>query len=281
MKSYLGDYIPKRNEIPNKLLDINDFNKFGVELFKEIAIPLRIISSIKRKNSETNEIIEYDKEIAVIIGSLVRFGKLLSSLLEQFVQSRTENALIFFRCLAETYINIKFFLKYTDDYTIKHFIKYSLQTEKEMLEIIKKNSSEREKVLSIENRMMKSINRAFDETDFSFDELNNSTKWKNKVKSRLSDILSPELYSFIYGAGSHAIHGNWQDLFTFHLEKGKNGYFPKPEWTIPQIQLLTSSTIISCDLLKSYSERFFPNDYDRISLFLMIDDILERCNKLI
>ncbi|MDZ7797804.1 MAG: hypothetical protein U5N56_12545 [Candidatus Marinimicrobia bacterium] len=69
-----------------------------------------------------------------------------------------------------------------------------------MLEIIKKNTENKNQVLAIEERMMKSINRAFDDTDFTFDELNSSTKWNKKVKGRISDILSPEAYAFIYGA---------------------------------------------------------------------------------
>jgi hypothetical protein len=280
MNKYLGDYIPVKTEIPNKFEDHNDFNHIGVELFKEIAIPIRIISSIKRANPETGAFVEYDKEIAVIIGSFVRYGKLTSSLLEQFTQARTENALIFFRCLAETFVNLKYFLKYTDDHTIKHFIKHSLQTEKEMLEIIKKNTSDKNRISPIEARMTKSINRAFDDTDFNFDELNNSTKWNKKVKGRISDILSPEAYSFIYGAGSHAIHGNWQDLFSFHLEKGENGYFPKPEWTTPQIQILTTATLLSCDLLKEYCKTFFSGDEEREELFRIIDDISKRCEIL-
>jgi hypothetical protein len=281
MNKYLGDYIPRKTEISENLTGLHDFNKVGVELFKEIAIPIRIISSSKRVNPQTGEFIEYEKETAVIIGSFVRYGKLTSSLLEQFTQTRAENAIIFFRCLAETFINLKYFLKYSDDFTIKHFIKHSLQTEKEMLEIIRKNVSDKEQMSHIEKRMTKSINQAFDETDFDFDELNKSTKWNKKVKSRISDILHPEAYSFIYGAGSQAIHGNWQDLVSFHLEKGENGYFPKTEWTVPQIQILTSATIMSCDILKEYLEFFIPNDNERSELFKLIQDISNRCEKLV
>ncbi|MDZ7797803.1 MAG: hypothetical protein U5N56_12540 [Candidatus Marinimicrobia bacterium] len=114
MNKYLGEYKPVKTEFPDKFENYNDFNHIGVDLFKEITIPIRIISSIKRANPETGKIVEYDKEIAVIIGSFVRYGKLTSSLLEQFTQARTENAIIFFRCLAETYINLKYFLKYTE-----------------------------------------------------------------------------------------------------------------------------------------------------------------------
>jgi hypothetical protein len=280
MNKYLGNYQPVKTEIPTSFKDFNDFNRIGVELFKEITIPVRIISSARRADPITNELIEYSKEVAVVIGSLIRFGKLSDSLLEQFVKARQENAIIFFRCLAETYINLKFFLKHSDNYTLQHYIKHSLQAERQVLEVIKKNTTKNKNTTHLEQRIIDSMNRAFDTADFEFDELNKSSKWKSKVKQRLSEIINPDAYALIYGLGSHSIHGNWQDLVMFHLKKGENGFLPNAEWTMPQIQILTAATFFSCDILIDYIEKLCPVDDEQQKMIELIKDIESRARKL-
>lgn len=235
----------------------DEYCSYGVELLKEFySISITVIL-IERRDSN-NQPVPYNKEEAALIGNLVRFNKLGSAFLEQITKKRLETSMIFFRCIAETYINIKYFLKFKDQHTLRHYIKHSLRQEMQLIEKIKSNIADKEEVLHIEKRMMESINRAFETSDFDFEEINNSTKWESKVKKRVLEIIDPAFYIFIYGNASHSIHGNWQDLLSFHLRKVENGFLPKSEWNIPNLQIINAVTILACDLLENYCDEIIP-----------------------
>ncbi|MBK9015769.1 MAG: hypothetical protein IPM82_17840 [Saprospiraceae bacterium] len=67
---------------------------------------------------------------------------------------------------------------------------------------------------------------------FTIDDLEAESKKKNKWKldgksfwKIHSEVDFEDLYSFIYGVGSDAVHGNWQEIFDFHLTRKDTGYF--------------------------------------------------------
>ncbi|MBA7546920.1 hypothetical protein ES705_39321 [subsurface metagenome] len=254
----------------------DEFCSYGVELLKEFFSISISISSIERRDSK-NELVPYNKEEAALIGNLVRFNKLGSAFLEQITKKRLETSMIFFRCLAETYINLKYFLKFKDQHTLRHYIKHSLRQEMQLIEKIKSNIAGKDEVLHIEQRMMDSINRAFETSDFDFEEINNSTKWESKVKKRVFEIIDPMFYSFIYGNASHSVHGNWQDLISMHLKKVDNGFIPKSEWTSPRLQVINSLTILACDLLENYSVEVLPDSDEKNELLEAIKSLGNRC----
>ena len=277
-----------KNKYPTTILDEkeisafkthDDFNIIGIEILKEIAILFTTVTGCIRVDSTGNEI-PFNHEEAAIIGNMVRFCKLTSAFLEQFAKGRGETASIMFRCLAETYINLKFFLKFKDEHTLNHYIKHSLRQELNLLEIIKRNVADKEKMDDIEERMIASIKRSFRHSDFEEDKVNNSSKWDSKVKSRVKEIIGPDFYVLIYGLASHSIHGNWQDLISFHLKRKDEGFLPEFNWTLPTLQIVTAVTTMSCNLLKNYAEVALPKDEKREELFNVIDDILLRALQL-
>ncbi len=279
MNPYLSDRV-KKTLLPSKPLeDENEFNQLGVEIFKEIGDLIISISSGFKVDKQGVEI-PYSKEEAVIIGSLVRLGKLCIGFIEQYAQARLETTMIMFRCLAETFINLKYFLKYADEHTLRHYIKHSLQTERQVLEILKSNTSDKDVLEPIEERIIHSIKKAFDDADFSENELNKSSKWEKKLKSRLSDIIDPQAYALIYGTASHSIHGNWQDLILYNLEKKDGGFYPNSDWSMPRLQILSCAIFFCCDGLQSYVNRLLPNDENKDELLKVILDIAERAYSL-
>jgi hypothetical protein len=256
-----------------------EFNELGVELLKEIAMLLVPVASIYRTDSNGNKV-PFKHEEAALIGNLVRYCKLCSAFLEQITKKRIETSLIFFRCLSETYINLKFFLKFKDENTLRQYIQNSLRVEKELLDIIKRNVSEKEEAEHIEERMMASINRAFRTSDFEEEDINNSSKWDAKVKSRIKEIIHPDFYVLIYGLASHAVHGNWQDLINYHLEKEGDGFLPDTDWTMPTLQIIHATTVLSCDLLHNYATEVLPDSESKTNLIANIEDIMSRAFKL-
>jgi hypothetical protein len=268
-----------KDEQINLFTTHGEFNELGVEILKEVNSLLITIASIYRAD-ENGKTVPYTHEEAALIGNLVRYCKLSSGFLEQFTKKRAETSLIFFRCLSETYINLKYFLKYKDEHTLRHYIKHSLRQEKDLLEIIKRNVTSKEQAEHIEERMTNSIKNSFRASDFEEENVNNSTKWDGKVKARIKEIIDPDFYVLIYGSASHAVHGNWQDLITHHLAEENGGFLPDTSWTYPTLQLLIATTILSGDLLHNYVEEVIPNDNKKRELLVLIEDIIERTFKL-
>lgn len=263
-----------------KILDFDnhgEFSHLAVEIFKEISILIVTVSSIRRSSQGVE--IPYNREEAAIFGNLVRYCKISSAYLEQYTKKRTETCMILLRSLMETYINLKYFLKYKDQHTISHYIKHSLKQEKLLLESIRQKEGKDPALEHIEMRMKDSINRSIKDSGFTEEEISNSSKWADKVKQRLSQIIDPSLY-IIYGNSSHSVHGNWQDLLFFHLSKSGDGFMPKSEWTTPTIQLLAPVTLMSCDLLKNFSEEVLPASDNKDILLEEIKDIFLRAWKL-
>lgn len=267
-------------EIPDNIGDENEFNRVGVELFKEIGILNTTVSSGSKYDAGSQKEVPFSKEEAVIAGSLVRYSKLGVAFIEQYAKGRLETTMIMFRGLAETYVNLKFFLKYADAHTLRHFIKHSLQAEYQVLNILRENTSSKEILEPIEKRIIATMRRAFDDADFDESEMNSSSKWEKKIKARLAEIINPQAYSLIYGMASHAIHGTWQDLVTCHLTKKDGGFYTHPEWSMPRLQVLSVATVLSCDLLESYSKRLLPENNDRQELLVRIAGIMEKASVL-
>lgn len=263
-----------------KFQNEGEFNELGLELLKEISVIIVPIASIYRTDENGNKI-PFNHEAAALIGNLVRYSKLLSALIEQFAKGRTETTTIFLRCLLETYINLKYFLKFKDEHTLKHYIKHSLRVEKEMLNIVKKNLGESEYLEYVETRIIDSINRTFRDSDFEEENINNSTKWERKIKARINEILDPMAYVMFYGNTSHSVHGNWQDIINYHLVKEGDGFLPNIEWTYPRLQLLTAVIMFSCDLLENYVKVVIPPvDKQKDKILNVIKDIRKRIVKL-
>jgi hypothetical protein len=121
-----------------------------------------------------------DKDQAVVGGNLTRLIKLNTSFLQNICEGRLEICHIINRCLAETAINTKFLLIEGEERVKRNYIKYSLITEKELWETILTNVKDRNgDVLPIEERMQKSLKNTFDKSDFDFDEVKRSSKWKS------------------------------------------------------------------------------------------------------
>jgi hypothetical protein len=274
-------YKHEKTEIDEEIVALftrdSEFSELAIELFKEITSLIVTVASIQRYSE--NVIIPYNKEEAVLFGNMIRYSKISSAYLEQYAKMRSEICMILFRSLIETYINLKYFLKFKDQYTLSHYIKHSLRQEKMFLDHIKENRGNNPELEHIEARMTESILNSFKDSGFSEEDVKNSSKWEEKVKKRINEIINPSFY-ILYGNSSHAVHGNWQDLLFFHLEKVDGGFLQKPEWYTPSIQLIAPVTLMSCNLLMEFAEEIIPDSPQKIALVDSTKDIFLRTRKL-
>ena len=224
-----------------------------VELYKDSIEILYHLAYIKyfEENDTPKKI---PREEAIVGGNLVRLIKLSISYLENVCNGKTEICLILNRCIAETYINLKFILVNGEENVKRNYIKNSLITEKELWEVIKTNVSERsEEALNIEKRMQKSIENSFETSDFEIDDVNRSSKWKS-IKNRAEAIAGDQFYTIFYGIGSHAVHGNWQDILTNNLNKFEDGFKLNLNWYRPRPQMMDAAIVFNADILRTYLE---------------------------
>jgi len=259
--------------------DESQYNEVADSLFMEcLSIMVPVVSLNKYELDGTQ--IPFNREQAALVGNFVRYWKISRALLDEYREGREEIIFIHVRCLVETYINIKYFMRMNDEHTVNHYIKHSLRQEKKIIDELKKRISEEKKTEPIEQRMLDSIRKSIEISGFTEDEIKNSSKWQSKVKARINELIDPLLYVFLYGNASHAIHGNWQDIISYHVDAFRDGFEPYIHFNYPNCKVLNSITMMSCELLQEYSKQVLPDTINRFELLKELDSIMTRTAKL-
>lgn len=258
MKS-TGGFFPKYTEQQIKVFKSEDqFMDASVELHKQ-SIGLLYDTAEINYCDENKDPIELTRDQAVIAGNLVRLIKLNTSFLQNTCEHKVEICFIINRCIAETYINLQYLLKNSEEGVIKNYIKNSLITEKDLWNIIKNNIENRDgEVHAIEGRMQESIKRSFEQSDFELDEVFRSSKWKS-VASRAGVVANDRFYPVYYGIGSHSVHGNWQDILFNNLSKTDTGFKIKLGWNPVRPQLIDGPIDQNLEITIRMNELFKTN----------------------
>ena len=110
----------------------------------------------------------WTRDEAIIGGLLVRIYKLIHVILDQTCQNRLEPAFAQSRLLFETVVNLYFLTEEHNPEAFRDFVGYSLRHEQRLIEKIRRNIHDRNgQVLPIEQRMVSSIERAFERAEMS------------------------------------------------------------------------------------------------------------------
>jgi len=255
--------------------DINDLDnedklvEASVELLKQTIHLLWIITGLRYCNEEGNSN-RISKDEAVVGGNLVRLIKLTTSFLENICNGKSEIAFIINRCIAETFINLKYMLIEGEERVKRNYIKHSLITEKDLWNTIKENVSKRNgDTLPIEERMKRSIEKSFDSSDFDIDEVNSSSKWKS-ISSRAEKVASTEFYDIFYGLASHSVHGNWQDILFNHLKRKEDQFLLNLTYIRPRPQILDGAIILNLRITEIFTKTELVNSK-------LKDSIIDKC----
>ena len=255
----------------------NQFMPLSLELFKEVGIITSILSCTYRLDS-SNQPRKFNRNEAILGGLMVRINKLQIALLDQICQKRMEIAHILFRCLSESIINLMYLLKRQNDTLFDEFIEYSLREEKRLLNYINENIRSRGYELPIEKRMKESIKRAFDISGFSSKQVD-ETKWKpwgEKIYERAKNIGMEKEYLPIFGLPSHSVHGNWQDLITYHLHYKDGKFLADTNWGHPRPHILFVAALFSAEINKLYLDELIPDCLDKHKIIDLLNDLIER-----
>jgi hypothetical protein len=198
---------------------------------------------------------------AILGGHLVRLSKLLRSLLDNMDEDREEIAWVILRLNAECVINFRFLLlNAAEDTVFSSYLHFALQDDVRLLKRIAANVEARGgEVWPIEERMRRSIDRAFKESGVSPDQVpeNRIRNWgdKNLYEKAVAVGLSEHAYSAIFGGASRSVHGGWLDLLRLHLtyDESSGLFEPQPAFTrMRQPQPLFAIAFMTIPALTDY-----------------------------
>jgi hypothetical protein len=185
----------------------------------------------------------WDRDRAVVGGNVVRLYKVVSAMLDQTVQRRRETSFVFARLGFETVVSIRYLIKHFCPELVESYIKNSFKHEVRLREKIEKNISARSGLVTpIEDRMMKSIDRAFASAGLEPADLKEyrERNWGGKnLYDKAVDLGLEDAYLGAFAGPSHSIHGAWGDIYSHSLRtEGDGEFLPNLKWGYPRPQLL-------------------------------------------
>ena len=207
----------------------------------------------------------WSRDEAILGGQLVRLFKLLDALLDQTCKHRREISMVITRLIFECIVNLRYMITNASDNLFNSYRSYSLQHELKLLKHIEENIAARGgDSLPIEGRMIRSINLSFQASALTRQDVENHRQrnWSGlNLYERAERVGLGQAYLAAFGGGSHSVHGNWQDMLEYHLEKlDDNSYRPNLDWHMPRPQILETLAVLVADALIDYATYFIEGD---------------------
>ena len=212
------------SKFSNTEIELNNLIiKFSRDLGRLIDLLSRVLNHEKHPNY-------YDLNESTIVGSVIRIVKLYQEYIWYQELNKLEIQSLFARPIYESFIITKYLIKNGTE-SQRHFRLISYQARhqnfKKLMEL---NDSEhpiiKRQLLKLQTKLK--VDGFTIEDLQSEDNRRNNKKWKLDGKSFWkihSEVDNEDLYSFIYGVGSDSVHGNWQEIFDFHLARKECGFF--------------------------------------------------------
>lgn len=220
-----------------------EFTNLSFSLLREVTHYCIVLACLLPKDPGG-----WDRDRAILCGQMVRLSKLLHGVLGYGSEDRRELVSIISRCAFETAVNICYLIENFDPETLRNYRLYSLRHERRLRDEILANIKAREgKVLHIENRMLASIDKAFLRAGIRPAEVDpdNRSSWGGRsIYNRAKAVGLDHLYLSLFSGGSHAVHGNWQDLIDYHLQEQDGIYLPYVDFHRSRPQLFEALGIV-------------------------------------
>ena len=169
----------------------------------------------------------YTKEQAVIVGLYVRLYKLYDALCFHVSENHGEISSIFIRLIFESYIRMEYIMTRGSD-SARNFIFVSYRVVQEQIEDLQEKQRQRP-LMPIENRILNKIRQQLKQDGIDENDLRRNKNWNLDGKSfrgLMGELGNDALYTYMFGAGSSMVHGDWKDLMANHLIKKEGFYFP-------------------------------------------------------
>lgn len=263
--------------------DIEKVNTLAFELYKEAVSVVNLAAHILDDDSATNG--GWPRNQAICTGLLVRISKFMRVVAQLSAGvDRAEVVAALNRSILETAINLEFLAASSDDTYFDKFITIGLGPERELYDTIQANVAARGgEVLPIERRMLRSIDDVCRNSGVKIEDIERKHKeWAGNVRARLQAIRKGEHYAAMIRIPSHAVHGNWVDLYTNHLEiDEKSGLFsPKSSFSYVDERYLGPIAIVVLDAVAPYLLRYFSSVPEIGLLLDRMTDLSDRLTRV-
>jgi hypothetical protein len=258
---------------------IEKLNELAFELYKEAVSVVNLASHLLDESAATNG--GWQRNQAICAGLLVRMSKFMIVVTQLSAGgNRAEVVAALNRSILETAVNLEFLVTANDDLYFDKFVTIGLGPERELYDTIQANIAARGgEVLPIERRMLSSIDDVCRMSGVNIEDVDRRHKdWAGNVRARLQAIGKGEHYAAMMRVPSHAVHGNWVDLYKNHLEiDPKSGLFsPKSSFTYVDERHLGPIAIVVLDALAPYLHHYFSAVPETGVLLDRMDDLSGR-----
>jgi hypothetical protein len=275
-------WLEANGELPPLSTD-DEFIAFSVEIMNRALYLLRVGVSLSPDAESAGRGVARNR--AIVLGHVVRLMKLFECFLIHTCDNRFEICMIFSRLISETIIRLEYLLMAKRS-TFRNFVLISYRPEKEHLTDLKSKAKQRP-LIPIEKRMLGSVTRCLRRDGIGQRALLQNRSWDldgKNFRTMLKDTGAAEWgYSYLFGNGSHFIHGDWRDLSLHHLRRRGRWYEPKPDYKSPDPRMTCPTTTMCLMVLLKFLRwnRSDPDHFVRpiverlLALNMALDDAHE------
>jgi len=199
----------------------------------------------------------YTKRNAPAVGLFVRAIKFYEAFVRETASRRGDIAWVHVRPVIEAYVQCVYLMRQSAS-SAKSFIRTSLRAEKDMLARIRSNMQGR-RAWPIERRMLRSIRNYLRMAGWTEAELAANREWRldgKDMRKLMEAIGLGDSYGFLYGNGSHYVHGTWIDLFMHHLFRVGRAYYPLVVNEEPDPRVSPALSGLVMDLVMLFLRRY-------------------------
>jgi len=203
-----------------KCQELGDYMPMLFEWYKFVGHLCIFFALIKKESPAVRDFpsIQY----SVLTGLLNRCSRLMLANIALSHNGRFgETTALLDRCIFESCVKVMWLCHKGTEDAFNRYLADGLKTEVELLTEIQGNIHEREenRVLVIEQRMLKSIERHMATAGMTADEISKTKKLPNTA-AMISDLGHQRLM-YVVGQrlGSHHVHGTWPSLLLHYLEE--------------------------------------------------------------
>lgn len=224
-------------------------------MLKEIGQTLALLSAIRRVDARGAPR-PFTRDEAIVGGLLVRAGKLLHGLLDTAAKQRVELVMYYVRGIVEAAVNVRYLIKFGTPEVFDEYVRYSLRNDHKLRVEIEANIVARGgPAWPIEERMLAGIERSFrvGSIDPSTVDARTPKSWgEGSIRRRFQRLGLDELYGLFFGMPSNHSHGNWHELFAYHLRQVDGGFELDSTWGATPPEPLAAVAFVITDAAEDY-----------------------------
>lgn len=214
------------------------------------------------------------RDYAVLIGLLNRISRLmLSNVALSHNGLFGETTAIIDRCIFESAIKIIWLCETNGQDRFDRFVADGLKTELKFREQIQTNIEEHGETLTIESRMLASIERYIQSSSMSAADISASKKLPDLASMISATRASKLLYLVGQKIGSHHVHGTWPSLRLHYLQDIDGVLGPRDHDCQTHVNQYVFVPLIVLDALRSFVKFIFRAPEDSEQMIGLLDSI--------